>query len=174
MKIYVVNKSTLKVETSYDADAPRQGDYGGRWGDPAQSTHMDLGSKDVRATTFTLVNGKVVATEDADLKAQFAQQDAIAAISVVVRKAQAFGQGLMTKFAAENVMLGITQDGKTGEVLDKMTGVVNAMQSGSLYEAIARAKAIPQSEYDSKYVTNARLYSFINEIERYLGIDASM
>lgn len=94
-------------------------------------------------------------------------------VEAVVDAASKYGSGLMTKFAAENVLLGITQEGKTGEILDKLSHVMSALQAGSLYEAISRVKAIPVEDYDTKYITAARLLSFINEIEVYLGIPIS-
>jgi hypothetical protein len=49
-------------------------------------------------------------------------------IEQVVSSASIFGQGLMVSFAAENVLLGITQEGKTGEIIDKLTGIMAALE----------------------------------------------
>lgn len=175
MKIAIVDKQSLVMLTSYEDAAPNQAKYGGPWGDPNQTIHVTIPAEyDIRAVTFEDYEGVIGAVEDEDIKAGLAQADAMAAVSAAIQGATGFGQRLMVKFAAENVLLGITQDGKTGEVLDKMAPVMAAMQSGSLYEAIARAKAIPQNQYDVKYVTHDRLYSFINEIETYLGIQLSL
>ena len=172
MKIAIVNKETLEVASWYDADAPAQSSYGGPWGDPKQTAHVAVSGMDSRAVTFELDGSNVVAVEDEDLAAEWAQKDQVAAVTRAISTAMAFGQSLVTEFAVENVMLGITQDGKTGEVLDKMAPVMTAVQSGSLYEAIARAKAI--DDFDSKYVTHDRLYAFINKIEAYLGLQLSL
>lgn len=94
-------------------------------------------------------------------------------IESIVSDATRFGQGLLVSFAAENVLMGITQEGKTGEVMDKLALVLPAVQAGSLYLAIERIRAIPSSEYDTKYVTAARLITFINKIETYLGMPLS-
>lgn len=110
---------------------------------------------------------------DTDLKAADAAAAPLNAVKAAVGAAIGFGQALVTEFAAENVLLGITQDGKTGEVLDKMQPILVAVQSGSLYEAIARAKAIDAGDYDVKYVTAARLLVFVNKIETYLGVALS-
>lgn len=177
MKVAILKKSDLSVASIYDAAQPMQHQYGGPWGDPGQFMHVAVPSDiDARAAEFEWSedNSSIVVTEDEDLAEQLATQDALAAMQVAVGKAITFGQKLITKFAAENVMLGITQDGKTGEVLDKMGPVMIALQSGSLYEAITRAKAISPSVYDSKYVTHDRLYAFINEIEAYLGLQLSL
>jgi hypothetical protein len=90
-----------------------------------------------------------------------------------INNAMVFGQSLLLDFSTENVLMGITQEGKTGEVLSKLSTVLPAIQSGSLYEAISRIKSIPSSDYDSKYITEARLLIFINKIEVYLGIPLS-
>lgn len=94
-------------------------------------------------------------------------------IETVVSAASHFGQGLMITFAAENVLLGITQEGKAGEVLNKLSHVMAALQAGSLYEAMSRVRAIPGTDYDVKYITEARLLLFINRIEAYLGLPLS-
>lgn len=175
MKIVILNLEDLSIASIYEADAPDQSEYGGPWGDATQTTHVTIpAGMDSRALEFAKVNNLIVVTENATLKAQLVQQDTISSIQHAIGAAMLFGQNLMTKFAAENVMLGITQDGKTGEVLNKMAPIISALQSGSLYEAITRAKAINPTTYDTKYITHARIYSFINEIEAYLGLQLSL
>lgn len=95
------------------------------------------------------------------------------AIKNSVSKARSFGNSLLDEFAAENITLGITQDNLTGQVLDTMQPVMTALMAGSLYEAIARAKAVDPASYDSKYVTAARLLEYVNKIEDYLNIPLS-
>ena len=175
MKVVILNKADLSVVSTYDADAPNQSKYGGPWGDPSQTIHVGIPEGvDARAAQFALEeDGSVGITEDAVKKAALVKEDAMKSIQAAITKATAFGSSLINEFAAENVMLGITQDGKTGEVLDKMDPIISALQSGSLYEAIKRAKAIPTSKYDSKYVTHDRIYAFVNKIEAYLGLQLS-
>ncbi len=176
MKVIIVNKSNLSIASTYEASEPKQSSYGGPWGDPSQTMHVEVpAGMDSRALELALAeDGSLEITENAATKAALAQQDAIASLQRAITSAMSFGQQLMTKFAAQNVMLGITQDGKTGEVLNKMAPVISALQSGSLYEAIARAKAIDPADYDTKYVTHARIYSFVNELEAYLGLPLSL
>lgn len=90
-----------------------------------------------------------------------------------VSEAMSFGDLLIQEFAAENVLLGITQAGMTGTVLVKLSGVLEAVSAGSLYEAISRIKTVPQSDYDSTFITAARLLAFVNKIEDYLGVPRS-
>jgi hypothetical protein len=176
MKIVVLRKSDLSVVGTYEADGPRQHEYGGLWGDRELTVHVAMQSGiDYRACEFTHgEDGTIEVTEDSTLKTTIAQQDAVVAAQAAVSKAISFGQQLITEFAAENIVLGITQDGQTGVVLDKMSSVMTALQSGSLYEAMNRAKAIPQSDYDNKYITYARIMSFVNKIEAYLGLPLSL
>lgn len=173
--ILIVNKSDLSIASRYEDAAPNQLQFGGPWGDESKTVHIQVpGSMDARAVEAIRTGDVIQLRENQTIKSQLAQADAMTAVYAAIGRATAFGQQLMVKFTAENVILGITQDGKTGEVLTKMAPVIAAMQSGSLYEAIERAKAIPASSYDSKYITHDRLYSFINEIEAYLGVQLSM
>jgi hypothetical protein len=174
MKIVILNKSNLSVMTYYDAAAPAQSNYGGPWGDPEQTVHVAIPAEvDYRAAEYAWDNGSVVVTENAEIKADIDEQDIVRATEKAVADAIIFGQKIITEFAAENVRLGITQDGQTGVVLDKMASVLTALQTGSLYEAIDRAQAIDPGQYDPKYVTAARLLTFINKIEAYLGLQLS-
>lgn len=91
----------------------------------------------------------------------------------VISAAAQFGMTLMFAFSAENVLLGITMENKTGEVLTKLMPIIPCLQAGSLHEAITRAKAIDPAVYDLKYVTAARLLSFVNKIEVYLDLPLS-
>lgn len=91
----------------------------------------------------------------------------------IVAAARDFGMRVMINFAAENILLGITQDGKTGEVITKLASVMTALQAGSLYEAITQLRAVPSENYDDKYVTAARLLTAVNKIETYLNLPLS-
>jgi hypothetical protein len=86
-----------------------------------------------------------------------------------IKAAIDFGEKITLDFTTENVLLGIAQDNMTSYVLERMSGVLAALQTGSLYDAIAKAKSIPVSSYDIKYITAARLLKFVNNIESYLG-----
>lgn len=83
------------------------------------------------------------------------------------------GQELIITFAAENISLGITQAGMTTQVRTVTADVVSALNTGSLYDAITAARAIPSASYDTTFVTAARLLTFVNKIEDYLGIPRS-
>lgn len=89
------------------------------------------------------------------------------ALKSIVKKARQFGQDLMDEFATENILLGITQEGKTEEVLTKMSSIILSLQSGSLYVAIDQIKKFQGK--DEKYLTDPRLLAFLNKIENYVG-----
>ena len=59
------------------------------------------------------------------------------------------------------------------EVRKAMTEVLLALQTGSLYDAIAEAKAIPVESKDETFLSDARLLLFINKIETYLEVPLS-
>ena len=94
-------------------------------------------------------------------------------IKSIVGNAIAFGTSLMVEFAAENVAMGITQDGMTNHVRKAVSEVTNCLMTGSLYDAIAEIRGIPVEMKDPKYLTDVRLLAFINKIEDYLGIPRS-
>jgi hypothetical protein len=97
----------------------------------------------------------------------------VSRIEQIVADAKRFGQGLIDKFAAENIAMGITQAGMTGTVRRAMVDVVSALWTGSLYDAMTEARAIPAESKDGTFITDARLLSFVNSIEDYLKIPRS-
>lgn len=111
--------------------------------------------------------------EDAQMVSDKAAASALASVQNALASAKSFGDALMNEFITENIMLGITQDNMTGTVRKNMSEVISALQTGSLYDAIAEAKAIPAEKKDVKYITDARLLSFVNKIETKLGIALS-
>lgn len=100
------------------------------------------------------------------------EQIAINAIASSLEKAVAFGNKTVSEFTIGNILLGINL-AQAESVLVKMQSVLVALQSGSLYVAIARAKAIDPSEYDATFVTAIRLLEYVNKIETYLNITLS-
>lgn len=93
--------------------------------------------------------------------------------NAVLTPAISFGQELIIMFAAENIRMGITQAGMTTTVRAVTANVVSALNTGSLYDAITAAKAIPVESRDATFVTAPRLLAFVNKIEDYLGIARS-
>lgn len=155
----------VEIPVGYDPRAIKAAVYFDRW-----TYNEELVYEDPEDESAVHESGVfIVLSEDLALKAELVKAD----VKAVVIKARGFGSDLVDTFAAENVMLGITQAGKTGEVLDKMAPVISALTSGSLYEAITRAKAIPEQDKDLVFITDERLLAAVNKIEAYLGIPLS-
>jgi hypothetical protein len=87
----------------------------------------------------------------------------------ILAPAREIGQAIINSFAAENILLGITQYGKTNDVRKACSQITDALTTGSLYDAIAEARNIPSELKDSIFLTDARLLGMINKIETYLG-----
>lgn len=98
---------------------------------------------------------------------------AVTRVEYAIADACSFGQRLLIKFAADNVLLGITQAGKTAAVRMALSSVIQCLQTGSLYDAIAQVRAVPPELKDSTFITDARLLAFINSCEDYLGLSRS-
>lgn len=95
------------------------------------------------------------------------------AVQDAVKKAIDFGQKVLVQFSSENIQLGITQAGMTKQVRQVMSEVISALSTGSLYDAIDEAKAIPLESKDATFVTDARLLKYVNMVESYLEIPLS-
>lgn len=137
--------------------------------DPNDPVNYTQGSE--QDPTWNLVTGPhAVLSENAITKTNLVAQDAITNSEKAVTSARAFGERILVEFAGENARLGIQTDNMVGTVLTKMQGVQLALQAGSLNEAIARTKAIPEGDKDLKYITDVRLLAYINKTRQYLGL----
>ena len=95
--------------------------------------------------------------------------------TAIVIAAQNFGQQLTTQFAVQNILAGITQSGKTQELIDYTNNLSQCLFTGSLYAAIAAINVMIADTSSTKtnlspFVTNNVLYSYLNQIQSYLGI----
>lgn len=135
---------------------------------------LGLNAMNLIDTSLTIVFNQELTVNDLNLLTTIVSNhnnfDQKKYVESLILKSINFGNELISEFAAENVMMGITQDGMTGTVRKHMSEVVSALNTGSLYDAIIEAKAIPAEHKDGKYITNARLLTFINKLETYLGI----
>lgn len=94
-------------------------------------------------------------------------------VSNSIGSASDFGATLATTYAASNVLIGITQAGKTQVVADYLKDLSYYLHSGSLYAAIAEMMRIIADTSDDKtavspYVTNALVYQYMNKLQAYL------
>lgn len=95
--------------------------------------------------------------------------------TTLVQNAITFGQALIVQFATQNVMAGITQAGKTQAVLAYSSNLYTYLTTGSLYVALAEVEIMIADTSDAKialapFVSNAVLYTYLNQIQLYLGI----
>lgn len=99
------------------------------------------------------------------------QEEAYENVKAIIEGAMRFGQDMMVEYASENVLMGITQAGKTKAVADYLANVIRYMQTGSLYEVIheierLKADGIPSDL--NPFVTTPRLDAFKQKIVDYL------
>lgn len=96
-------------------------------------------------------------------------------INTSLQAAIDFGIAMVDRFKKENVMMGITQAGKTHDVLKYLHFATHCMESGSLYGAIDELNILIADSSDAKtvlapFVTNARMIGYKNSIQVYLGL----
>lgn len=104
-----------------------------------------------------------------------AAQTAVQIYTTLVNNAVAFGQSLTIQFATQNVMAGITQAGQTQAVLTYASDLYTYLSTGSLYVAISEIESMIADTSSEKtslapFITNAILYSYLCQIQGYLGI----
>ena len=87
-----------------------------------------------------------------------------------VQNARQFGSTIISEFAMENILLGITDERQTTRVIEATKLITAALQTGSLYEAMDEIKRVPIAKIDLKFLTEDRLLSFLHKIEDYLDI----
>lgn len=84
-----------------------------------------------------------------------------------------FGTMLMNQFKRSNVLLGITQAGKTQLIADASHNLYHYLITGSLYAAINECDKMSVNVLISTwspYITAANLEGYKNQIQTYLGI----
>jgi hypothetical protein len=94
-------------------------------------------------------------------------------VNGIVERAKVFGDSIAKEFKTENVLMGITQAGKTVAVTKYMHWIEHHTLAGSLYAALEeiatkQAEGLPSDL--SPFVTDERLTAFKNKIKVYLGI----
>lgn len=174
-KILIVKNDDLSILSKYEADQPKQHEYGGPWGQADYCTHVAVPAE-IDADCVELSRDEedaIVVAEDAAAKAAKDAATAQAAARAALAAAKAFGNSVIEDFTLENMALGITVDGMTGDVRKATVEVMSALSTGSLYDAIDEIRAIPAEKKDPKYITDARLLAAINKIETFLGIALS-
>lgn len=108
---------------------------------------------------------------DTDAKTASQSADQLAYTQNAVLKAKSACATLEIDFMVGNSMLGIKDDGLEvkQEVASKMESVLATVRIGDPDMVFAAIKAIPEGDYDSKYVTEARLLAAANKLKTALG-----
>lgn len=91
-------------------------------------------------------------------------------IDIKIESSLKFGTQILSDFVKENVLLGITQRGLTNHVRRTLFQVKDAIESGSLYDAITEIKNLPESAFDSVILTPQRMLHFRNRIEIFVKV----
>jgi hypothetical protein len=61
----------------------------------------------------------------------------------------------------------------TNQIRLVSTGVIGALSTGSLYDAMNEIRNIPEASYDAIFITEARLLEYLNKLEAFLGLPLS-
>lgn len=88
-----------------------------------------------------------------------------------IKESTAFGKSIIDEFTVENVLLGITQAGKTRALSDYCHKLVHYISTGSLYAAVEQIDAMIAAGLDpslSPFITEARLLSYKSKIVDFL------
>lgn len=83
------------------------------------------------------------------------------------------GQRIVREFIEENIVLGITEAGKTKAVRKAMSEVVSCLYTGAFFDAIDELRSIPAELKDGVFISDARILQYINKIEEFCGIPLS-
>ena len=93
-------------------------------------------------------------------------------VKIIVSNAIKFGQELIIDFASQNVLMGITQAGKTKDVADYLSNLMRYAQSGSLYEVINETNLLISQGLPSDlspFITESRMNEFKQKVIDYLS-----
>lgn len=103
---------------------------------------------------------------------QLDQYETTQMVMAKIEAAVQFGNTLMIKFASENVLMGITQAGKTKAVADYLADATRYIQTGSLYEVVHEidrllGEGVPSDL--SPFITASRMNQIKEDILDYLS-----
>jgi hypothetical protein len=115
------------------------------------------------------------AEEDAQVDSIVAAHSAVAVKEMVqnrIVKSMQFGQQILIEYTVQNVLEGITQSGKTKQVVEYCAKILMYIQSGSLVEVCNEvdrliAAGIPGNL--APYITESKLLAFKAKIQAFLA-----
>jgi hypothetical protein len=88
-----------------------------------------------------------------------------------IREATVFGETILKQFTIENVLMGISQAGKTRQLSDYCHKLAHYVSTGSLYAAIEQIDAMILAGLDETlepFITEARLLEYKAQIQAFL------
>lgn len=93
-------------------------------------------------------------------------------LNTILMPAKKFGEDLINQFVAENILMGITQAGKTEVVGEALKDLSFWITQGSLYVALVELERlkVAMDPTWAPYITYDILNAFENKIKSYLGI----
>lgn len=156
---------------------PDQTRFGGPYGNPLITKHVDIGSMtpvaSVLEADIDAITGEILIVENTAAKTAYQQEQIDNQIKTALARHESACQSMFTEFKLENAKLGIKADAAKEAVLQKLAPVLEAVNSGDADLVIDRMKAVDPADYDGKYVTAARLLKFVNMLETSLGYTLS-
>lgn len=95
--------------------------------------------------------------------------DMYAPVDKKVKKAIKSVNDLINRFCSENIVLGITQQGKTKLIADTFKDVFYYAQTGSLYECLSALNAIVITQEMAPFITEERINNIKTQINDVLN-----
>lgn len=185
-KIAIVMKSDDSIVTWYDADAPRQDQYGGAWGRPSESEHVELDpALDYRKVlpqwveeTGTVEDGDLVPAhyvlaEDPTLAAEVDAQDAADAKAALisakkVRREQ--GLEVIDLIQVLNDAKNITVPETVAfMLLPEVQQIKALLESGALESAKDAIIALDVTQTDIKLDADDKV-EIVDKLDEFLGL----
>ena len=131
---------------------------------PKYQNVIDITDTPAVAVGWILSGNKLTVPPDYDIAAVIQAN--------VLEPAVAFCERIAKRFTAENIVMGITQAGKTELIGETLRDLSYWTSTGSLYCALGEIQKLKTTFTPemSPFITLARLVSFENQIRQYLGL----
>jgi len=95
--------------------------------------------------------------------------DITLSVKSVFRKSIIGVQDIVEQFATENVLMGITEAGKTKLISDTVAQVMYYCQTGALFEAVNALQAIELTEPMAPFLTETRRTEYVQKFQALLA-----
>lgn len=95
--------------------------------------------------------------------------DVTLAVRASIRKSIIGAQDIVEQFATENVLMGITEAGKTKLIADAVSPVMYYLQTGAVTVAIEELQAIQIDETMAPFLTEVRRSQYVEKLQQLLA-----